>query len=780
MHWKLAKRIFIIGIAATAVAFVHGACSSSSDNTTTTITEDTSYDKGLDIPAGDSLVIDDSSDDGSTIITIDGDFNCAGTLDVRDTDAAIYIDVSGNADLSCDIEFPTTGTGSSRVDMVVDGLITISDGFNPLVYGSVIIVDDVALLKTPTELEADALVDDGVSPVIMKPADTAGATDFTSDPDPTFDIMARDCTEGAHTISGSWVPTEAISNLNQGASQGPLVFSVWTECDLNMDNFEIDPPIWADPPETDGQGIGEDPDAASGADGRKGMTLNARTNGKMNFSGGSVLNLMDGGAGQPATHTGDPAIATGGKGGKSGDMKIQAGGGFTFAEGATLTINPGKGGDGGDATATGTAGVAGCPGTKGGDATATAGDGGDNTKKLTIRGVTDPGSKIIIGGIEAGIGGAGDATGGDGGAGDPGECDGGAGGDATASGGNGGASSFSGSGTGTLAPEVYAGDGGDAGALAGKGGKGGENEPNKGGDGGDGGESLADAGRKGTETGGTPMGQADDGTPSTNLPGGVGGDCGKCDGVGGEGGTWDERIDGVSQDSDTFEDGSSDCECEEELCGNTVINAGEDCDTNNLNGETCQSQGFDTGELACTSGCAFDTSGCENIADPICGDDAVNQVNEDCDGTDLDGEDCVSQGFSGGTLACDSGCNFDTSGCESGCTQGDDLISLVPGSVTINHIYGGTSCPQNGPDVEIQNVSTEIVSLELTSNHPDLGPITVQPIGAGGTDTFNPVFTCTSPHVATEMVSMTLFATSEGGCTQQLDLNVTINISGLP
>lgn len=37
---------------------------------------------------------------------------------------------------------------------------------------------------------------------------------------------------------------------------------------------------------------------------------------------------------------------------------------------------------------------------------------------------------------------------------------------------------------------------------------------------------------------------------------------------------------------------------------------------------------------------------------------------EQCDGANLDGKTCVTQGYFGGTLACDGDCNFDTSGCD--------------------------------------------------------------------------------------------------------------------
>lgn len=45
-------------------------------------------------------------------------------------------------------------------------------------------------------------------------------------------------------------------------------------------------------------------------------------------------------------------------------------------------------------------------------------------------------------------------------------------------------------------------------------------------------------------------------------------------------------------------------------CGNGVVDAGEACDGSNLNGATCASEGFAFGVLSCTAGCALDTSGC--------------------------------------------------------------------------------------------------------------------------------------------------------------------------
>lgn len=45
-------------------------------------------------------------------------------------------------------------------------------------------------------------------------------------------------------------------------------------------------------------------------------------------------------------------------------------------------------------------------------------------------------------------------------------------------------------------------------------------------------------------------------------------------------------------------------------CGDGVLEVGEECDGAELNGETCASQGFRRGSLSCSSVCTFNTSAC--------------------------------------------------------------------------------------------------------------------------------------------------------------------------
>lgn len=57
-----------------------------------------------------------------------------------------------------------------------------------------------------------------------------------------------------------------------------------------------------------------------------------------------------------------------------------------------------------------------------------------------------------------------------------------------------------------------------------------------------------------------------------------------------------------------------------------------------------------------------------------CGDGLL-EVSESCDDGNLDGETCVTQGFFNGTLACGPGCTFDTSACNA--TRFEDNGSTV-------------------------------------------------------------------------------------------------------
>ncbi len=135
---------------------------------------------------------------------------------------------------------------------------------------------------------------------------------------------------------------------------------------------------------------------------------------------------------------------------------------------------------------------------------------------------------------------------------------------------------------------------------------------------------------------------------------------------------------------------TSDCS-EQPECGNGELEYGESCDGSDLGGQDCAGQGLGTGTLDCTSSCTYDTSGCA-----WCGNDAVDS-GEDCDGSDLDGQTCETQGLGAGTLVCTPNCGFDTSGCGSLCGNGNvdtgeqcDGVNLGGNDCTDRGFVGGT------------------------------------------------------------------------------------------
>ncbi len=99
-------------------------------------------------------------------------------------------------------------------------------------------------------------------------------------------------------------------------------------------------------------------------------------------------------------------------------------------------------------------------------------------------------------------------------------------------------------------------------------------------------------------------------------------------------------------------------------CGNNLKEGTEICDGTDLGGQTCTTQGFASGTLACTSHCqSFDTSSCTSAS--TCGNN-TKETGETCDGTDLNSATCTTLGFTSGTLHCNANClTFNTTGCVS-------------------------------------------------------------------------------------------------------------------
>jgi hypothetical protein len=127
------------------------------------------------------------------------------------------------------------------------------------------------------------------------------------------------------------------------------------------------------------------------------------------------------------------------------------------------------------------------------------------------------------------------------------------------------------------------------------------------------------------------------------------------------------------------------------VCGDDAIGEDEVCDGSDLGEEDCASQGFASGTLACLSDCSgYDVTGCLS-----CGNDAIDG-DEACDGTDLAAEDCVTQGFDGGALACAADCTgFDTAGCfefSGACCEADDTPGCDDAACTAAVCAADASC----------------------------------------------------------------------------------------
>jgi hypothetical protein len=121
-----------------------------------------------------------------------------------------------------------------------------------------------------------------------------------------------------------------------------------------------------------------------------------------------------------------------------------------------------------------------------------------------------------------------------------------------------------------------------------------------------------------------------------------------------------------------------------------MAESGEVCDGADLNGETCASQGFASGTLACLSDCSgFDTSGCSNVppewrcdpsyyGDGLC-DCGCGAVDSDCaDATVGSCEFCNEPGSCG------------TGTCPANIDPDDNSTCTVPATWTCNVGYYGT------------------------------------------------------------------------------------------
>jgi len=116
------------------------------------------------------------------------------------------------------------------------------------------------------------------------------------------------------------------------------------------------------------------------------------------------------------------------------------------------------------------------------------------------------------------------------------------------------------------------------------------------------------------------------------------------------------------------------------ICGDGVVNVGEQCD-GNLNGFSCSdfNSSFTGGELSCTN-CILNTTNCIGGDVGICGNDFIN-LGEQCEG-DIGSFSCSSfNPFTGGELSC-TNCILDTSKCNSLAESWEDYLTIGKCSYT--------------------------------------------------------------------------------------------------
>ena len=119
------------------------------------------------------------------------------------------------------------------------------------------------------------------------------------------------------------------------------------------------------------------------------------------------------------------------------------------------------------------------------------------------------------------------------------------------------------------------------------------------------------------------------------------------------------------------------------VCGDGYIDGAEQCDGSNL-GPTTECSQIDSrflgGALSCKNDCTYDLSSCQLASEPapVCGNNLL-ESGEQCDGTATMSLTCKSFGFNSGTLSCGLGCMVTTENCVANETAinvcGDNLTS---------------------------------------------------------------------------------------------------------
>jgi hypothetical protein len=119
-------------------------------------------------------------------------------------------------------------------------------------------------------------------------------------------------------------------------------------------------------------------------------------------------------------------------------------------------------------------------------------------------------------------------------------------------------------------------------------------------------------------------------------------------------------------------------------CGDGIVNGVEDCDGTNLDGATCQSEGYDGGSLSCNTDCTFNTNSCTSVTD----DDQDGVVaGDDCDDSNAQVGECT-----GVNVCINSVCVADTDGDDIADNADNCPNDYNPGQEDIDQDGEGDAC----------------------------------------------------------------------------------------
>ena len=517
------------------------------------IDSNTTLEGNQEIAKGEKLLIKKDA-----IVTVNGDLAINGTLECDG--GSLNLIVNGNLvvdkNLTCNIGQPGTA-----IAIVVAGSAIFNESAAVTADGNVQIVDSVEKLVQDSDqlnklfeaVESDSGSKIRIGPFVMgngadsslpelqarntsrKIYSSAGLAMITpvakaQAPEPCVDNAGK-IVPNCVRIGGRWIigtgetPPSGlgVSTPPKGVKKIILNFDFGPASDFRIEDFALSGP----------NGRHGENDISKSCNAKGGNGEDAF---RVRITAGNVtiddfeLWLGDGGRGGNAEtiKNCDPGNATGGNGGKPGNLKIEAANSLNIV--GAFIIHPGYGGNGGRAAAYGRDGINACPGQNGGDAKSTGGNGADNKKDLRALGSITGIKNVSVSSTRGGDGGEAIANPGKGGGGTTCGCAGGNGGKGTAIGGKGGNANLVVLGA---AVETTGGNGGDADSHGGNGGSGGMcNAEGPGGNGGSGGNAISTKGAKGT---GKAPGEDGVILDETGGNGGIGGD-GCPEGQGGKGG----------------------------------------------------------------------------------------------------------------------------------------------------------------------------------------------------------------------------------------------------